>query len=100
MDAVGFQLEDQVAGGFLAAAEEVAETVKLVGGDAAAAVGTAIIVLGHTECRAGGSADADDQRLRGSIGGIEIDGLGDRVAQSRKGAGSGQNLFHAAAVQA
>ena len=100
MDAVGFQLENQVGGGFLTAGEKITEAVELVGGDAVAGIGSAVIVLDYPECCTGGSADADDQRLRGNVSGIEIDGLGDRVMQSREGAGSRQNLFHTAAVQA
>ena len=100
MDAVGFKLEDQVAGGFLAAGEKVTETIELVGGDAVAGVRNAVVILGYPECCPGGSADTNNQRLRENVSGIEIDGLGDREMQSLEGAGSGTDLFHAASVQA
>ena len=43
MDTVGLQPEDQVTGCFFPAAEKLAETVKLFGGDAVAAVGDIVM---------------------------------------------------------
>ena len=59
----------------MTAGGKVTEIIELVGGDTVAGVRNAVVILGYPECCPGGSADTDDQRLRGNVSGTEIDGL-------------------------
>ena len=75
VDAVGFQLEDQVAGGLFSAGEEFTETVQLFSCDAVTGFGASVIILDHPESGPGGTADAYDQRLRSCIYKVQVDRL-------------------------